>query len=272
MAKELIISGALSEAASFELVSLGALSASHDEQASTSTVFFEETELPVWVSDTLETYQCDVVEEREAEAENYHEECEALWYPIQIGELFVQPVKGLETSQDDKIYIIPGTGFGTGHHPTTYLMMKLLGELKEEGKTFQRAADVGSGSAILALVYAKLFTGHITAWEIDELAVMNARDNLTLNSELSKSITLHHAPYPDEPREQQNLIMANLYSSLLTQYEKSFARSLKAGGVLLLSGIMQDELLDVQRYYGNSGWKIIKSIVREGWAALYLSC
>ena len=74
---------------------------------------------------------CVVIATTEVQEENWNQQCREVWEPVAAGELKVIPVESLtseHTSDPSVIQIIPGQGFGTGHHPTTRMILEVLSE------------------------------------------------------------------------------------------------------------------------------------------------
>src|SRR5439155_14506237 len=76
------------------------------------------------------------------------------------------------------LIIEPGMAFGTGHHPTTQRCLIELQELLQPGMS---VLDVGTGSGILAIAAVKLGAGYVEAIDVDDVAVIAARENAVRN-------------------------------------------------------------------------------------------
>ena len=89
------------------------------------------------------------------------------------------------------IKINPGLGFGTGHHPTTKMMLEKMEDLKFSNK---KILDFGCGSGILSIAAKKLGAKTITALEIDDLAINSAKENIKFSnlSDIDIRLSLIH--------------------------------------------------------------------------------
>ena len=126
---------------------------------------------------------CRVLSHEEVLEENWTASCPELWQPVAAGTLQVVPVESPTDAREvpaGAIKIIPGLGFGTGHHPTTNMLLGELSQL-QPSTPFAAVLDLGTGSGILGIAAAKLFGAPVTAIDIDPLAVANAADNVALN-------------------------------------------------------------------------------------------
>jgi ribosomal protein L11 methylase PrmA len=125
--------------------------------------------------------------------DNWTGACPEVWDTVTAGSLVIAPVESLNDPRptpNNAIKIIPGLGFGTGHHATTKMVLEELSELAIRLKqgTLQaistsfpeRIFDLGTGSGILAIAAAKLFKAPVDANEIDPAALDNARLRSTL--------------------------------------------------------------------------------------------
>jgi ribosomal protein L11 methyltransferase len=204
---------------------------------------------------------------------NWVQEAEALWSPLRIGDLHIIPVldsgeRG-EPETPHPLYINPGTGFGTGHHPTTHMVLELLqSDAVRALKHPLTALDLGTGSGILALAASALYESTVDAIEIDPLAIENGEKNLALNPEAGKRVCLiegdlsaARGPYP--------LILANIYAEVLCELEPGFARLAAPEGKLLVSGIMAHLKDSVLAAY--KGWRTVTVREDRGWAAILFS-
>lgn len=209
----------------------------------------------------------------EVTQQNWSEQCPELWLPIQAGDIKILPVQSPDDTQavsPDTLKIIPGLGFGTGHHPTTRMILTVLSQLKTtEALCPKRALDIGTGSGILAIAATRLFGIEVQAFDIDPAALENARDNCALNSTLD---TVHLSTTPiEEMRGEYDLIIGNLYGEVLIQMAPEVSRLAAADCTVILSGITDlVRNLVVEAYTQDDRWTIIEEYVEDGWVCLLL--
>src|SRR5690606_40079497 len=96
-----------------------------------------------------------------------------------LGDLVVTPPwLADEYPAERRVVIEPGMAFGTGEHATTRGVVRLMQGALREG---DRVADLGAGSAVLAIAAAKLGARKVIAVELDEDAIPNAEENVAAN-------------------------------------------------------------------------------------------
>lgn len=208
------------------------------------------------------------------EEQNWTHSCDALFEPVEVGSLKIIPLKSVEDCQtltlnkQKDLLIIPGTGFGTGHHATTFNLLKLLqkDELRELDP--KSVLDAGTGSGILAIGACRSFDCKVDAYENDSLAVENARENVTLN-QLDDKIAVF-CESVEHAQAQYDLVIANLYAELLESLCEHLVSRGKDRSYFLLSGIRADLVTSVIEKYQSQGLKCIEKVISEGWAALIL--
>ena len=171
------------------------------------------------------------------------------------------------------ITIAPGISFGSGHHPTTQLCLELLDFLLFDTDFSQchpggHAADVGTGSAVLALAACHGGMAGCRAWEIDPVSVNEARKNIQLNH-MAHCIELTDDFMPPCPDEFA-LLMANLRYPTLKQLRDLFIDSLTSGGQLILSGFREWETPDLLSSYQEAGFTPEQIHHRKNWGAVLL--
>lgn len=114
------------------------------------------------------------------EQRNWNEEWEKNYHPVNIENKCL--VRADFHPSDKKfpyeIILTPKMSFGTGHHPTTYMMIKAQMEINHRGK---RVMDAGCGTAILSIMASKLGASVIEAFDVDEWSVENAKENAEVN-------------------------------------------------------------------------------------------
>jgi ribosomal protein L11 methyltransferase len=213
-----------------------------------------------------------VVGTEEIEPHNWNERCIELWQPVRAGSFEILPVESVHDTRQggsSSIRIIPGEGFGTGHHPTTRMIVEELCELKGSGRQPSRILDIGTGSGILAIVAAKLFEAPIEATDIDAHALGNAQDNVALNSVESR-IRLSTDDI-DALARGFDLVLANLYGEVLVKLQASISETASSGALLLLSGITELVRDPVFEAYVESGpWTLVRERSEGHWVCLVL--
>lgn len=208
-------------------------------------------------------------------ARNWVQECEDVWQPLQLGRLTIQPVLSLEVRPTTarpagEIRLIPGFGFGTGHHATTSMILEALQNSLPPRPLPRSALDVGTGSAILALGIRELFNIPVLGVDIDPLALQNAHDNLALN-ETSTAIDLSLGGL-EVTHGTFDLIVANLYAEVLESLRDGLFSRLSHGGTLIVSGIAESLLPRVLEHYQSPNtpsphttWQVVHQELRDGW-------
>lgn len=177
---------------------------------------------------------------REIEETNWNEEWEKSLKPIEVGTRFViRPswTKAVDRSGRIAILIDPKMSFGTGYHESTRLILGLLETQLTAGDLL---LDVGTGTGILAIAAVKLGARAAVGNDIDEWALENALENITLNG-VECSVTITEKTIESFPSSGFDTICANIMSTTILQMLPEFHRIAKPGGKLLLSGILTIE-------------------------------
>ena len=216
---------------------------------------------------------CSIISDEEVAEKNWAEHCSELWEPVIAGDLRIVPVQSLHSnhpSDPSTLLIIPGQGFGTGHHPTTRMIVEELSARAANISNRKLSIlDIGTGSGILAIAAAKLFNTQIEAIDNDAYAIVNAVDNVKLNG-LSHLITPNTMPIEDVTT-RANLIIANIYGEVLVQMAPHITRLALPGCTTILSGItelVRDVVID--EYSERHGWSIVSERSDSGWHCIVL--
>jgi ribosomal protein L11 methyltransferase len=162
---------------------------------------------------------------------NWNEEWEKNYDPIEVEELVYVRASFHDSKPGFKheIVINPKMSFGTGHHATTYQMLRHQGGLDHIGK---RVLDVGSGTGILAIMAHLLGAAEVEAFDIDDWCVDNGNENFELNG-LSTRMGLGTIREVN-PRGPFELILANINKNVLLDEIRIYAGLLVPKGHLLL--------------------------------------
>jgi ribosomal protein L11 methyltransferase len=153
----------------------------------------------------------------------------------------------------------PGLAFGTGSHPTTRLCLRWLDTHLVGGETL---LDYGCGSGILAIAAAKLGATRVDGVDIDPQAVTASRDNAELNKVVA------HFSLPGELAPgQYDIVVANILTNPLKGMAPLLAGRVRAGGQLVLSGILAEQADEVMAIYRD--WFVFDPpAIDEGWVRL----
>ena len=193
-----------------------------------------------------------------------------VWKEHHVGNLTIEPVadSSVAGALDKRaIKVIPGEGFGTGHHPSTRQALALLQSKEVLGRHPKSVVDVGTGSGILAIAAARIFNTRIDAYDTDERALVNATENIELNR-VEDLIRLHAGAMPAGLSAE--LIVANIYAEVLLQYEANFFTTLEKGGFLIMAGIMEARRDELMRGFSSPRWQLLEELYEGGWCAVLL--
>ena len=183
---------------------------------------------------------------------------------VTVGRITVAPPWDAASASDNAVVIVyPSTGFGTGHHQSTRLCLRLLQQVELAGR---RAVDLGTGSGVLALAAWRLGASDVEALDYDEDAVVNARENLRLNRAES-AITLRHADLTVEPIVPGDVVTANLTGALLIAQASLLTALVRPGGTLIVSGFLASEVDAICSMFTLELTQV-EEAVEESWRAL----
>jgi ribosomal protein L11 methyltransferase len=194
--------------------------------------------------------------------------------PVRAGRFFVYGAHdaGVVPHGVIPIKIEAGLAFGTGHHETTALCLRVLSDLSKK-RRFANVLDLGCGTGLLAIGAAKLWRRPVLASDIDHVAVDVTRENAVANgvAPLIRAVTADGLTHPAlAERAPYDLILANILAGPLTMLAPHIARALAPGGVAVLSGLLTWQENMVASFYRPQGL-IFRGVRREHvWSALTL--
>lgn len=194
--------------------------------------------------------------------------------PVRAGRFFVYGAHdaGAVPHGVIPIRIEAGLAFGTGHHETTALCLRVLSDLSKK-RRFDNVLDLGCGTGLLAIGAAKLWRKQVLASDIDVVAVEVTKENARANGEapLIRALTADGLTHPALVKQAPyDLIIANILAGPLTKLAPEIARALAPGGVAVLSGLLEWQENVVVSFYRPHGL-ILRGLRREShWSALTL--
>ncbi len=185
--------------------------------------------------------------------------------PVRFGErLWVVP-SWLAPPEPDSIHLLldPGLAFGTGDHPTTALCLTWLSNHDLSHKT---VIDFGCGSGILACAAAKLGAERIIGTDIDPQALHASAQNAQQNK---VQLELY---LPDQmPAVKAEIIVANILFNPLKSLAPQLLTLLAPNGLLVMSGILIEQVEPLIEHYQALGTKLVSSTEQGDWAQVVLA-
>ncbi len=162
------------------------------------------------------------------------------------------------------IEIDPKMSFGTGHHETTRMMIRLLEKFIKGG---EKILDVGTGTGVLAIASVKLGAKKCVAIDNDDWSIENARENIKKNGVVDR-VEITKGDLTSVPDSEFDIVVANLNrNTLLYIRDELYDRCAKAGFVLLTGVLTLDEESIVKSYI-EKGFTSIETIREAEWSAL----
>jgi ribosomal protein L11 methyltransferase len=181
-----------------------------------------------------------------------------------LGPLIIAPPWLADGEPPDRTIVIePAMAFGTGEHPTTRGIVRLLpGVVRKD----DRVVDLGAGSAVLSIAAVKLGAAHAFAIEIDADAIGNAEENIARNGVSDRVTVLHGDANALLPLVAPvDLALANIISSAIKELLPAIESALATGGHAIISGILREELPEMLEVLTAGGWRVEQQDVEDIW-------
>ncbi|MDO4189129.1 MAG: 50S ribosomal protein L11 methyltransferase [Lachnospiraceae bacterium] len=180
-------------------------------------------------------------------------------------ETIEEPLLSESKSNDEDqivIHIDPGTAFGTGSHETTRLCIRALRRYIREGMS---VLDVGTGSGILALMAYKFGASYCIGTDLDPCAVPAVADNMEKNGLKDKNYELIIGNIIDDKEVQDkvgydkyDIVCANILAEVLIPLIPVVKKTLKPGGTIILSGIIEGKEEIVAKTLEDNGYEVVE--------------
>ncbi len=222
---------------------------------------YQSSDLLLLLSKYNLTHLLSVVEEQ-----NWNALWESNFDPVLVDDFvgirasFHAPLVGFEY----ELVITPKMSFGTGHHGTTFSVMRLMRNINCVEK---RVFDFGTGTGILAILAEKLGAAKVFAVDNDSWCIENASENSLVNNCNCIDIKL----LSEVPIDQKyDIVLANINRHIIEANLLSLSTIVESNGILVLSGLLKIDEVDMIDASIALGFQHQKTLQKDGWVAIQL--
>ncbi len=222
------------------------------------------------VDELLKSYGITGARYISIETQNWNAQWESNFERVEVGSrlLIRAPFHAADSTFEREVIIMPKMSFGTGHHATTHLMAEWTMDLGAEGRLTQKEGlDMGSGTGVLAIVAAKEGARSVDAVDIDEWADENCRENIGVNG-VAECVNPLLGDFSRVEGRSYDFILANINRNILIANMARFSAALREGGVLLISGFLEQDIETLKSAAQANGLTPIAERIRDGWVVI----
>jgi ribosomal protein L11 methyltransferase len=193
--------------------------------------------------------------------------------PVQAGRFFVYGSHDAEHVPEDctPLLIEAAMAFGTGHHGTTLGCLRAFDRMVSDGFVSGKVADIGCGTAVLAMAAASIVPEVVLASDIDPVAIDVAEANIAANNLQGQVNCVVASGFADSAIKTAapfDLIFANILKGPLIGLAPDMSVATITGGCVILSGILNEQADDVIATYSKNGYSLIKRDEIVEWTTL----
>lgn len=185
-----------------------------------------------------------------------------------VPDLIISPTwEKYESLPGEKVIVMdPGMAFGTGHHATTTLSLKLLSDSLSKNEDVS-LLDIGTGTGVLGMAAVYFGAKTVLGIDNDPEAVSAAKENV-LRNDMQTIMQVSLEPL-DALEGGFFVVVANIVHDVLVGMVEDIERVTAEGGRLILSGILVGEQADnIINLYGKYGFVLEEKLTQQEWAAL----
>ena len=196
--------------------------------------------------------------------------------PVEAGRFFVYGSHDADKIPvgSEPLLIEAAMAFGTGHHGTTLGCLKALDRLAHQGFVGQNVADIGCGTAVLAMGAARIWPNVVLASDIDQVAVDVAVANVKANDLVGRVDCLEAAGFGHPvlaAKAPYDLVFANILKAPLVDLAPDMGTNISGAGHAILSGILNEQADDVVQAYDAAGFDVHTREEIGEWTTLTLT-
>ncbi len=198
---------------------------------------------------------------------NWNQEWESGFEPVSIyspkdNRLFVYLRADFHAPNPTALFdlaITPKMSFGTGHHATTYLMIQQMADVDFNEKS---VIDFGTGTGVLAILAEKLGAKEVIGIDHDDWSISNATENINANNCCKISLVKADSCVF---QGKADILLANINLNIIKENLSSIKNCLANSGTVLFSGILKNDLQDIEKAIKFTGLSIVEVLERDNW-------
>jgi ribosomal protein L11 methyltransferase len=185
---------------------------------------------------------------------------------VHAGRFIIAPPWDMPADDVDATVIViePSMGFGTGHHATTRMCLRLLSDLDVSDLM---VLDLGTGSGVLTMAAALSGARRVLGVDVDVDAIQSAETSARMNT-LPDSLAFEVSDFRSSPPAPADLVLANLTGGMLTSSGAAIGALVRPGGQMILSGFDHTEVDAVLKAF--AGFGEATRLTEDNWIALLL--
>ncbi len=194
---------------------------------------------------------------------DWNELWEASYQPVVVNDRcrVRAPFHEPDSSFEFDLVIEPKMSFGTANHETTAQIIQLMLETDFHGK---EVLDMGSGTAVLAILAKKLGAARTVAIDNDEWAYRNAFTNTELNGISDIEIVLGDA---SAIQGSFDVVLANINRNILLRDMPCYEAAMRPEAHIFFSGFYTEDLDSIKAEAERLGLHYCRHLSRNNWVA-----
>lgn len=206
--------------------------------------------------------------ERRIARSNWNADWESDFTPVEIGGRHPVRIRAAHHEPAPEgvmdIVVAPRMSFGTGHHATTSMMVRLVAGMGVDG---MRGLDMGCGTGILSIAAVMFGAASMTAVDIDSWACDSCRESAALNG-VGERVETVCGSIGEVAGRHFDFILANIGRNIVVDMLPTFARMLEAGGRCVMSGFLAADAPAVEVAAAEAGLEREAVETHDGWAVV----
>ncbi len=226
------------------------------------------------MSSYLNVGEC-LIEESQTEDVDWVNNWKQFFHQFYVDDILIIPSwEKVKPEDSDKlvIHIDPGTAFGTGMHETTQLCIR---QLRKYVNPKTKILDVGCGSGILGMLALKFGAAYSVGTDLDPCAIDATKENMEVNGIHQNQYKVMIGNIINDAKIQNevgylayDIVVANILADVLTELTPVIVNQLKAGGIYITSGIIDDKEKSVVEAVERAGLEVLAVTYQGEWVSV----